>query len=344
MDVTRNEFQDLVGAYALDACDPEEAAAIDAFIAENADAAAEAERLRDAAAWLGAIGALNPPVALRDRLLAAAAEYVDPLPPVEALRRETDRFESLLDSLTPADLDVETFNGLTVRDLVAHVAIVDEAFVGESGVSEIGTPGTWPFIGADAVTQMTAAELPATADWSFEQICDRWRTARQALVDLDAQIPADAKLGGYSLKSALVIRAFETWTHHHDITTVLGRVEEPVAAPVMRTMAELAIQTLPIALAARGYEYPGRTARVVLSGPGGGDWTIACTAGEAAPTAALGTAGLGTAPDVVLRAPVEEFCRRFADRLVVDAVPFEADGDADLGRALVDAAPAFAGL
>ena len=53
MDVTRNEFQDLVGAYALDACDPEEAAAIDAFIAENADAAAEAERLRDAAESTG---------------------------------------------------------------------------------------------------------------------------------------------------------------------------------------------------------------------------------------------------------------------------------------------------
>ena len=125
MDVTRNEFQDLVGAYALDACDPEEAAAIDAYLAEHADAAAEAERLRDAAAWLGAVGALNPPVALRDRLLAAAV--VDPLPPVEALQQETNRFEALLDSLEPADLAVETYNGLSVRDLVAHIAIVDEA-------------------------------------------------------------------------------------------------------------------------------------------------------------------------------------------------------------------------
>jgi uncharacterized protein (TIGR03083 family) len=334
MDVTRNEFQDLVGAYALDACDPEEAAAIDAYIAENADAAAEAERLRDAAAWLGAVGALNPPVALRDRLLAAAAEHVDPLPPVDALRRETDRFESLLDSLAPADLEVETFNGLSVRDLIAHVAIVDEAFVGESGLSGTGTVGTWPFIGADAVSQMTDAQLPEIAGLSFEQIRDRCRRARQSLIDLDAQLPADAKLGGYSLKSVLVIRAFETWTHHHDITMALGRVEEPVAAPVLRTMAELAIQTLPIALAAKGYEFPGRTARVVLTGAGGGDWTIACTASET----------VGTMPDVVLRAPVVEFCQRFADRLVVDEVPFVVDGDAELGRALVDAAPAFAGL
>ena len=132
MDVTRNEFEDLVGAYALDACEPDEAAAIDAFIAENADAADEAERLRGAAAWLGAVGALNPPVALRDRLLAAMADRPDPLPPVDALRQETERFEALLDSLEPADLDVQTYNGLSVRDLVAHIAIVDEAFVAEA--------------------------------------------------------------------------------------------------------------------------------------------------------------------------------------------------------------------
>jgi uncharacterized protein (TIGR03083 family) len=330
MDVTRNEFEDLVGAYALDACEPDEVAAIDAFIAGDADAATEAERLRGAAAWLGAVGALNPPVALRDRLVAAMADRPDPIPPVDALRRETERFEALLGSLQPADLEVQTYNGLSVRDLVAHVAIVDEAFVGEAP----GAGSTWSFIGADAVAQMTDAQLPGVADWSFEQIVERWRAARRALVALDALFPADTRLGGYSLKSVLVIRAFETWTHHHDIAAVLGRTEAPASAPVMRTMAELAVQTLPLALAAKGYECAGRTARVVLTGPGGGDWTIACTVSETA----------ARIPDVVLRAPVVEFCRRFADRLVIDEVPFEADGDADLARALVEAAPAFAGL
>ncbi len=333
MDVTRNEFKDLVGAYALDACEPEEAAAIDAYIAANVDAAKEAERLRDAAAWLGAVGALNPPVDLRDRLLAAAAERPDPLPPVEALRSESERFEALLDTLGPDDLGVTTYNGLSVRDLITHVAIVDEAFVRE-GLATMTGESRSSFIGADAAAEMTEAELPATAAWSFEEIRERGRKARQALVGLDAQLPADARFGGYSLKTVLVIRAFETWTHHQDIASVLGRTEAPVAPSVLRTMAELAIQTLPLALAARGYEYPGRTARVVMSGPGGGDWTIACTVQETA----------GKTPDVVLRVPVVEFCRRFADRLAVDAVPFEIDGDVELGRALVDAAPAFAGL
>jgi uncharacterized protein (TIGR03083 family) len=329
MDVTRNEFQDLVGAYALDACDAEEVAAIDAFMAENADAAAEAERLRGAAAWLGAAGASNPPVALRDRLLAAAAAHVDPLPPVDALRRETARFETLLDSLTPADLEVGTFNGLNVRDLVAHVGIVDEAFVREAQPD-----GPWPFIGAAAVAAITEAGLPSTAGLTFAQVRDRYLQARRGLIDLGARLPADTRVGGYSLKSALVIRAFETWTHCHDVAVATSRPEPPAEPPVLRTMADLAVQTLPLALAARGFSYPDRTARVVLTGPGGGDWTIACD-GRSTP---------GPVPDVVLRAPVVEFCRRFADRLTLDEVPFDADGDVELGRALVDAAPAFAGL
>ena len=327
MDVTRREFQDLVGAYALDACDPDEAAAMDAYVAAHEDAAAEAERLRVVAAWLGAAGALHPPTGLRERLLAAVTEPVAPLPPVDALRRESARFEMLLDSLDDDDLTIPTENGLSVRDLVTHVAIIDEAFVAAAS-------GPSVFIGADYVEQRTAAQLPGTAEWSFARIRDRVRTARAALVDLDAQYAADARVGGYSLGSVLVIRAFETWTHCHDIAVATSRPEPPSEPPVLRTMADLAVQTLPLALAARGFSLRGRTARVLLTGPGGGDWTIACD-GRDAP---------GPVPDVVLRAPVVEFCRRFADRLTVDEVPFDADGDVELGRALVDAAPAFAGL
>ena len=328
MDVTRREFQELVGAYALDACEPDEAVAIDAYVAANPDAAAEVERLRDAAAWLGAVGALNPPPTLRDRLLAVANERVDALAPGDALRRETARFEALIDSLTTADLEAVTYNGLTVRELVAHVAIVDEAFVADA----LGAADS--FIGSDAVEQLTGEQLPAIAGWSFAQICERFRAARRALLDLETELPAKARVGGYSLPSSLVIRTFETWTHFDDILAALGRAEQPIEAPVMRTMAELAVQTLPMALAARGYEFPGRTARIVMTGAGGGDWTIGAAVGEAA----------GPVPHAVLRVPIVEFCRRFADRLAVDEVPFEIEGDRDLARALVDAAPAFAGL
>jgi uncharacterized protein (TIGR03083 family) len=232
----------------------------------------------------------------------------------------------LLDTLDETDLAKPTENGLTVRDLVTHVALIDEAFVASADDHQT-------FIDAASVERITTAHLSETAGWSFPQIRERADRARGSLISL-AGMPDDTRVGGYSLSSALVIRAFETWTHCHDIALATGKPEPAVEAPVLRTMAELAVQTLPLALAARGYAFSGRTARVLMSGPGGGDWTIACDPAETA----------GAVPDVVLRVPVIEFCRRFADRLTVDDVPFEADGDAELGRALVDAAPAFAGL
>jgi anti-sigma factor RsiW len=68
---------ELLGAYALDACDDVETAAIEAHIAECADCAAEAARLKTVAGWIGASEATTPPEDLRARLLREA----DPDPP-----------------------------------------------------------------------------------------------------------------------------------------------------------------------------------------------------------------------------------------------------------------------
>jgi hypothetical protein len=48
--------------------------------------------------------------------------------------------------------------------------------------------------------------------------------------------------------------------------------------------------------------------------------------------------------DVVVRASVVEWCRRFADRIEADAVGISIDGDVDIARDLVRVANAFAGL
>jgi hypothetical protein len=73
---------------------------------------------------------------------------------------------------------------------------------------------------------------------------------------------------------------------------------------------------------------------LVLTGAGGGEWTFAC--GPGAPPSGVA--------DVVIRAPVVEWCRRFADRLGPELVPTEVEGDAELAKELVSAANAFAGL
>jgi uncharacterized protein (TIGR03083 family) len=328
MDLTTKQFEDLIGAYALDACEPDEVASLDAYVDDHPEVANEVERLREAAAALGAAGALRPPVALRERLLNVAGERVVPVSPQEALQAETDRFDAFLDTLADADVDTVTYNGLSVRDLVAHVEAIDRAFVAEADRT------TYKFIGATEVEEITARTLPEHADESFAATVTRFRRTRADLVGLADRVPDEKRLAGYRRDDTLVVRAFETWTHHDDICRALGREETLPTPAVMRAMAELSMRSMPLAMAWRGTSYPERTARVVLTGPGGGEWTIACGPGQPASGVA----------DVVIRTSVVDWCRRFADRLESDAVPMEVDGDAELAGELVAAANAFAGL
>jgi uncharacterized protein (TIGR03083 family) len=329
MDVTTEQFDELIGAYALDACTDDEVAALDRYVRSHPEASAEVERLREAAAALGAVGAMQPPVALRDRVLQAANERVRAVTAQEALQAETDRFNAFLDTITAADLGVVTHNGLSVHDLVAHVEAIDRAFVAEADEARYG------FIGGPEVEEITAEVLPQHAGESFAETVTRFRRTRADLVALGDRLPRDRRLAGYKRDDTLVIRAFETWTHHDDISRALNRDRTLPAPAVMRAMAELSMQSLPLAMAVKGTPHPERTARLILTGPGGGEWTIACGPGEPRP---------GAAPDVVIRTSVVEWCRRFADRLAPDEVPMEVDGDAELARELATAANAFAGL
>jgi uncharacterized protein (TIGR03083 family) len=328
MDLTPEAFEDLVGAYALDACEPDEVAAMERYVAAHREAADEVERLREVAAGVGAAGASRPPVALRERLLHTATDRVLPLAPDIALQRETDRFDSFLSTVEEGDLETPTENGLTVRELVQHVEAIDRAFV------EAAADPAHAHIGPDEVEVITASDLAGRVGEPFAETVTRFRRTRGRLAGLREQLPADQRVAGYSRDDTLVIRAFETWTHHDDVRRALGRDAALPDAEVMRTMAELAMKSLPLALAVRGSARSGRTARLVLDGAGGGEWTIACAPGESPSPRA----------DVVVRASVVDWCRRFADRIAPEEIVVSVEGDTELASDLVSAANAFAGL
>ena len=113
----------------------------------------------------------------------------------------------------------------------------------------------------------------------------------------------------------------------------LGRTDEAVLGGVGRSLThERTVDCLDVR-----HEVVHREAVVrdhVQVGAGGGEWTFACGPGEPA----------GGVADVVIRASVVDWCRRFADRLEPDVVPAEVEGDAELAKELVSAANAFAGL
>ena len=130
------EVEELLGVYALDACEPDEAAAIEAVLVRRPDLAREADRLSRAAAWIGAAEATQPPPRMRADVLAAAAARrrgtADAA--IDVYLALSERFERAVDDLPDAALDVVTPNGLTAHDLVVHLAAQESLLAQNLGV------------------------------------------------------------------------------------------------------------------------------------------------------------------------------------------------------------------
>jgi hypothetical protein len=105
-------------------------------------------------------------------------------------------------------------------------------------------------------------------------------------------------------------------------------------------MSDLASRILPIALSLRDAERPGKTARLVLTGSGGGDWLISLGADDTRD----GSRAVASGPDVTLTADVVDWCRLVGDRVRPGEMIYAFDGDGDLADDLVAAAPALATL
>lgn len=73
MTISDDDARTLLGAYALDAVDPDERAAVERLVASDPEAAGELAQLTAVAATLGDAVAGEPPAALRSSVLAAVA-------------------------------------------------------------------------------------------------------------------------------------------------------------------------------------------------------------------------------------------------------------------------------
>jgi uncharacterized protein (TIGR03083 family) len=328
MQLNRESFEDLIGAYALDACDDAEMTAVDAYIAAHPEAAAEVERLRGAAAWLGASGPLVPPPNLRSVLLDRA---VVPASGVDAYTEITDEFAAEIASFPEAAVGEVTDNGLTVHELVGHLALIDEMFL-DSMTSDAPQRAS---IDAPAIEEVTREALDGIRSKSFDEVVRDWREKSAQVRDAAPRAAAEHRsVLGYSLDDALVIRAFETWTHLDDVRRRVDRSGFVPSGATMRTMADLSMRVVPFALAATGRVHPGGSMRLVLTGPGGGTWDVPLEPGGV----------VDDEPQTVMTVDIVDWCNRFADRLAPDALMFEVEGEASWAADVVAAAPVFTGL
>ena len=331
-------LDELLGAYALDAVEPDEAVAVEAYLERSPGAADEVGRLRKAAAWIGATEALAPPRALHDTVLDAARarrpahrDAGGGNPFLAVYLSETGRFDAVLDDVPDEAWAVRTFNGLTVRELVTHLASM------ESTVASVIGSLTVPEVTELDIERRTAIFLARFRDRPLADVRSAWRESVEAISGWFVAAPADSAVSVFGLTlgrdSLLVTRAFETWTHADDIRRAVERALEPPAAPTLARMADLSVTSMPAALEVAGRAHADKTARVVLTGAGGGDWLIPLGFGE-----------VGETPDVVLTADVVDWCRVVSERMAPEELPRTVDGDPALADDLAAASSAFATL
>jgi uncharacterized protein (TIGR03083 family) len=327
-------LDELLGAYALDALDANETEAIDEYLTRDPAAREEAARLAKAASWIGATEALAPPPSLRDSVLAVARSRRQPSPGsgAELYAVETRRLDALLDTVPADALDTRTFNGLTVRELVTHLAAMESSLAGEIGAPVV------PEVTETGVEERTATFIERYAAHDFTDVRRLWRDSVAAVLAWTARTDGSERVAWLGMDlprdSLLVARSLETWTHADDIRRALARPLEPPTPPGIHRMADLSVRSLPVALELSGRARRDRLARVVLIGAGGGTWVVPMGIGKPA----------SSEPDVTLTADVVEWCLMAADRLTADEFVRSVEGDGALGHDLVAAAPVFSTL
>ncbi|MFC7534509.1 maleylpyruvate isomerase N-terminal domain-containing protein [Actinoplanes sp. GCM10030250] len=294
----------LIGAWAVDACSPEEASLVQAHLPGCTICTGEAHTLRATATAL-----LTPaPAGLRERLHAAMPLRRRPAPRAPGYAKpyaaQVAALDLLLSALGSGEWQlIAAYERMTVRDLLAHLMEVDGVVAGALGLPVRTTPSL-----------------------------DSWREQAEAVCRALPHEPDNGvtvKLGRrMTVADALLARAFETWIHTEDIAGATG---SPTVTPLpshLHPMADLAVRMLP---AVTGRVVTGRSISLHLTGEGGGRWTVPVSAGPV-----VSESDAGVTVDVV------EFCRLVGDRREPSLLDVEISGDPVLAREWLAAVPALA--
>ena len=305
MDV-HGEMLELLGAWALDACDDSETATVEAHLQGCATCSAEARRLRSAAGWLGVESVRPAPPSLRRSVLATARARRPPRRSttlIGAYAHQVALLDQLLSTVAPQEWHRPLPRHDTLGGVVAHLAGNDAMLAADLGLRVVAVPG----------------EAGPRTRGAWQQQTEILLSGLDDEIDLDRPVRLASPRGApvRPLREALVQRAFETWTHLDDIGGALGRSQPVPPAEQVRRIVDLAVTLLPEALRANGVSLPGRTARLLLAGSGGGEWSFPLGPPQAS----------GGAVAVTVEADAVEFARLVANRHSPGGLRHSATGD-----------------
>jgi len=250
---------------------------------------------------------------------------------LDAFIKTAAELSALFDSLGPGDWTRTTrVDGATVRQIVEHLVGVERYLLGcldrRPRLEAPRREDHWP------VSRRAATGLAGEPD---ETVSQSWWSEVLNLMAACGELGPDHALTYHhlagSLQGLLVVRTFELWTHGNDIRAAIGRPADDLDEDRLSLMVGELMRVIPLGLALSGCPQPGRTARLQLTGSGGGSFDVSLD-----PSTPVGT------PDITLTADVIDLCRLAANRLAPDAFDVMVQGDRRLLEPVLVGAAAFA--
>lgn len=293
---------------------------------------------------LAEVSAADPPASLSD-LVAQAATATRPAGqaieslgggvranPAAAFAQTIHEFKSILDHTDGAAV-VEPY-GWSVTQLVAHLREVELYFGRQLGL--------WAHTIDDSLEDdhlgMTETAVLAAAEADFAETVGAWLDVSAAVcahvATLDTeQLRRRIKLHmlDTGVSTALTVRVFEVWTHIEDLCRSLRLDAPQLDAPRLHLMTNAAVGAIPLGVMLGNIDVGRHSARIVLTGRGGGVWNQPLQLGLDA-----------REPTVTIVADAVEFCRLAAQRIAPEDLAAEIDGPMDLAIAVLRGAAVFA--
>jgi len=329
MGLNRDDVDDLLAAWALDAIDADERAAVDAVLAADPERARVARALQHTVAALGDVVAESPPPGTRMNVLRAAAargrDSLDPTPALLLFERQVAWLTELLVELDDDEWQMPVAPyAWSVHGLMAHLLVIERYMASLVGlVAPVeGDVDDHLAMGASVIAVEVAGSFRRTfAAWKA-QVTDIIAAIRSRPEALDDRVVFHG--WPVSVATLLVVRSFEVWTHADDIRRTTGRALQTPPPRDVRAMSMFSVSTLPLLVPSERVKGP---ARIVLTGPGGGTFDLD---------------GPGSQRTVTLVADVLDYCRTAARRIDIEALPAVIEGDRDHAEALLTAARVLA--
>jgi len=298
----------------------------------------------EAVGLLAETAAAPPPPALADLVLRAATtarpsgQVIEALggghraDPAAAFVQTVEEFRAVL--ATADGMAIVEPYGWSVSQLVAHLTEVDLYFGRQLGLWQHDIDETHE----DDHLAMTQHAVRGAVRADLATTCATWLDVSSGLCAHVATLDAEQQrtrikfhMLDTRISTALVARVFEVWTHTEDLCRAVRRDPPPLDIARLHLMTGIAVNAIPFGMLLGNLDAGAQTARVVLTGRGGGVWNqplqLGMQAGE---------------PAVTIVVDSLEFCRLAAQRIAPVDVNAEIEGSQELALTVLRGASVFA--